>query len=100
MQSRVVFDERVARLLLKYARMVVARGHVHNTLGNIAIRVAHPAFTDGVVYTKPAEISLEEMTLDDVVITDVPTGTLLFGSKVTSVGHQLNREIFRLRPDV
>ncbi len=100
MPSQVAFDERVVNLLLKYARMVVARGYIHNTLGNIAIRVPHPAFPDGVVYTKPAEISLEEMTLEDVVITDVPTGTLLHGNKMTSVGHQLNREIFRLRPDV
>ncbi len=100
MQSQVVFDERVAMRLLKYARMVVARGYIHNTLGNIAIRVAHPTFADGVVYTKPAEISLEEMALEDVVITDVPTGALLHGGKMTSVGHQLNREIFRLRPDV
>jgi ribulose-5-phosphate 4-epimerase/fuculose-1-phosphate aldolase len=100
MQSRVVFDERVGNLLLTYARMVVARGYVHNTLGNVAIRVAHPDFPDGVVYTKPAEISLEETTLEDVVITDIPAGTILHGLKVTSVGHQLNREIFRLRPEV
>jgi ribulose-5-phosphate 4-epimerase/fuculose-1-phosphate aldolase len=100
MRSQVAFDEPVGNLLLKYARMVVARGHVHNTLGNIALRVPHPAFPDGVVYTKPAEISLEEVTPEDLVITDVPTGALLHGSKVTSVGHQLNREIFRLRPDV
>lgn len=99
-RAQVAFDERVASLLLKYARMVVARGYIHNTLGNIAIRVPHPAFADGVVYTKPAEISLEEMALEDVVITDVPTGTLLYGRTMTSVGHQLNREIFRLRPEV
>jgi ribulose-5-phosphate 4-epimerase/fuculose-1-phosphate aldolase len=100
MQPEALRDARTAHLLLKYARLVVARGHIHNTLGNIALRVAHPAFADGVVYTKPAGISLEELTLDDVVITDVPTGTLLHGSRVTSVGHQLNREIFRLRRDV
>jgi len=100
MPSRVAFDERVGNVLLKYARMVVARGHVHNTLGNVAVRVPHPDFPDGVVYTKPAEISLEEVGLEDLVITDVPAGTLLHGGKITSVGHQLNREIFRLRPDV
>src|SRR2546426_1159309 len=99
MPSQVAFDERVGNLLLNYARMVVARGYIHNTLGNVAVRVPHPAFPDGVVYTKPAEISLEEVALEDVVITDVPTGTLLHGNKMTSVGHQLNREIFRLRPD-
>jgi ribulose-5-phosphate 4-epimerase/fuculose-1-phosphate aldolase len=64
------------------------------------VRAAAPGFPDGVAYTKHAEVSLEEMTLDNVVITDIPTGALLHGTVPTSVGHQLNREILRLRPDV
>ena len=98
--STVRFDARVGERLLKYARMVAARGYVHNSLGNIAIRVAHPGFEAGVAYTKHAEISLEEMTLDNVVITDVLTPALLHGTVATSVGHNLNREILRLRPDI
>src|SRR2546428_13992891 len=98
--ASVVFDERVGELLLRYARMVVARGYIHNSLGNIAIRVPHPDFEHGIVYTKHAEVSLEEMTLDHVVITDVPTPALLHGTVPTSVGHNLNREILRLRPDI
>ena len=96
----VRFDRDVAEILLRYARRVVERGYVHNTLGNIAFRVPAPGFEGGVVYTKHAGVSLEEMTLDNVVITDVPTGRLLHGHVPTSVGHQLNREILRLRPDV
>ena len=72
----------------------------HNSLGNIAIRVPHPRFKDGIVYAKHAEVSLEEMTLENVVITDIPTGKLLHGTVPTSVGHNLNREILRLRPDI
>jgi ribulose-5-phosphate 4-epimerase/fuculose-1-phosphate aldolase len=98
--ANVVFDPSVGELLLRYARMVVARGHIHNSLGNIAIRVRHPDFEHGIVYTKHAEVSLEEMTIDNVVITDVPTPTLLHGTVPTSVGHNLNREILRQRPDV
>lgn len=98
--ARVRFDERVATQLLSYARMIVARGYIHNTLGNIAIRVPHPDFEHGVAYTKHAEISLEEMTLENVVVTDIPTPALLHGTVPTSVGHNLNREILRLRPDV
>ncbi len=98
--ATVTFDESIGTLLLRYARMIVARGYVHNSLGNLAIRVPHPAFEHGVLYTKHAEVSLEEMTLDNVVITDVPTGALLHGSVPTSVGHNLNREILRLRPDI
>src|SRR5207245_2641170 len=96
----VFFDPTIADVLLTYARRVVARGYIHNTLGNIAVRTPAAGFDDGVVYTKHAGISLEEMTRDHVVITDVPTGRLLHGDVPTSVGHQLNREILRLRPDV
>jgi ribulose-5-phosphate 4-epimerase/fuculose-1-phosphate aldolase len=98
--TTVRFDESVGQLLLRYARMIVARGYVHNSLGNLAIRVPHPDFEHGVAYTKHAEVSLEEMTLDNVVITDIPTPTLLHGTMPTSVGHNLNREILRLRPDI
>ena len=96
----VRFDETVGNLLVRYARMIVASGYVHNSLGNLAIRVPHPGFEHGVAYTKHAEASLEEMTLDNVVITDIPTPALLHGTVPTSVGHNLNREILRRRPDV
>jgi ribulose-5-phosphate 4-epimerase/fuculose-1-phosphate aldolase len=98
--ATISLDESVGTLLVKYARFIVARGYIHNSLGNLAIRVSHPDFEHGVAYTKHAEISLEEMTLDHVVITDIPTPTLLYGTVPTSVGHNLNREILRLRPDV
>src|SRR5205809_371309 len=96
----VFFDPTIADVLLTYARRVVARGYIHNTLGNMAVSTPAAGFDDGVVYTKHAGISLEEMTRDHVVITDVPTGRLLHGDVPPSVGHQLNREILRLRPDV
>ena len=98
--ATVDFETAIAEQLIKYGRMVVARGYIHNTLGNIAIRVPHPAYPDGVAYTKHAGVSLEEMELDNVVITDIPTGRLLHGEVTTSVGHQLNREILRLRADI
>jgi L-fuculose-phosphate aldolase len=98
--ANAIFDEAIAHRLLTYARRLVARGYVHNTLGNLAIRARHPDFADGVVYTKHAEISLEEMTQDHVVVTDIPGGRLLHGATLPSVGHQLNREILRLRPDI
>jgi ribulose-5-phosphate 4-epimerase/fuculose-1-phosphate aldolase len=75
--TTVPFDRSVAELLLRYAKLVVARGYVHNSLGNLAIRVPHPDFPHGVAYTKHAEVSLEEMTLEHVVVTDIPTPRLL-----------------------
>src|SRR5437660_9067771 len=66
----------------------------------VYVRVPHPGFPHGVAYTKHAEVSLEEMTIDNVVVTDIPTSTLLHGTVPTSVGHNLNREILRLRADI
>jgi ribulose-5-phosphate 4-epimerase/fuculose-1-phosphate aldolase len=93
-------DPGVAEQLLTYARRLTARGYVQNQLGNIAVRVAHPDYEHGVIYTKHSGVSLEDATAENIVITDVPTAALLYGSIPTSIGHQLNREILRLRPDV
>jgi ribulose-5-phosphate 4-epimerase/fuculose-1-phosphate aldolase len=95
-----MFDGSIGALFLAYAARLVARGYVHNSLGNLALRVPHPGYEHGVVYTKHAGVSLEETTVDHIVITDVATPRLLHGSRPTSVGHQLNREILRLRPEV
>jgi len=96
----VHFDPAIGAEFIRYARMVAARGYVHNTLGNMAMRALHPDFEHGVAYTKHAGISLEEMGTEHIVITDIPTSKILYGSRMTSVGHNLNREILRLRPDI
>jgi ribulose-5-phosphate 4-epimerase/fuculose-1-phosphate aldolase len=96
----VTFDPAVGQQFLKYARLVAGRGYVHNSLGNIVMRVPHPDFPDGLAYTKHAEVSLEEMELDNIVITEIPTSRIAWGERMTSVGHNLSREILRLRPDI
>ena len=88
------------RSFIKYAHLVAGRGYVHNTLGNMVMRAPHPDFPHGLAYTKHAEISLEEMELENIVITDVPTSRIVWGERMTSVGHNLSREILRLRPDI
>ena len=35
-------DESIGTRLLQYARLVVGRGYIHNSLGNIAIRAPIP----------------------------------------------------------
>ena len=100
MPTPVVFDPVLGQQFIKYARLVAGRGYVHNTLGNMVMRAAHPDFAHGLAYTKHAEISLEEMELENIVITDVPTSRIVWGDHMTSVGHNLSREILRLRPDI
>jgi ribulose-5-phosphate 4-epimerase/fuculose-1-phosphate aldolase len=101
MASRqVTFEREVGERFLRYAKLVAGRGYIHNTLGNMAVRVRHPGYPHGVAYTKHAEVSLEEMGLENIVITDIPTSKILYGEKMTSVGHNLNREILKLRPDI
>jgi ribulose-5-phosphate 4-epimerase/fuculose-1-phosphate aldolase len=96
----VVFDRAVGETYVRYAHMLAARGYVQSSLGGMVVRVPHPNFPDGIAYVKPNRVSLEEMEVADLVITDIPYGRLLFGERATSVGHQMNREILRLRPDV
>lgn len=93
-------DPAVVETFLRYARLLAARGYIHNTLGNVVMRVPHADFPHGVAYTKHAELSLEEMGGDNIVITDIPTSRVLYGGKMTSIGHNLSREILRLRPDI
>jgi ribulose-5-phosphate 4-epimerase/fuculose-1-phosphate aldolase len=96
----VVLDRATAETYVRYAHRLAARGYVQSTLGGMVIRVPHPGYPDGIAYAKPAGVSLEEMELGDLVVTDIPCGRILYGSAATSVGHQMNREILRLRPDV
>jgi ribulose-5-phosphate 4-epimerase/fuculose-1-phosphate aldolase len=97
---RVDFDPKVAETYVTYAHRLNARGLVQSTLGGMAIRVEHPDYEHGVIYAKPQGVSLEEVTADDLVITDIPYGRILHGTRATTVGHQMNREILRLRPDI
>lgn len=94
------FDPAIGHEFLRYAGMVAARGYIHNTLGNMAVRAPHSDHVHGVAYTKHAGVSLEEMGMENIVITEIPSPKLLYGSRVTSVGHNLNREILRQRPDI
>ncbi|MFM9888092.1 MAG: class II aldolase/adducin family protein [Burkholderiales bacterium] len=96
----VQFDRTIADQYLRYARMLAARGLVYSSTGNLVMRVPHPRYPDGVCYVKCMGVSLEEMSIDDLIITDVPCGRILYGDRATTVGHQMNREILRLRPDV
>ena len=96
----VSFDPKVVKQYVTYAHRLAARGLVNSSVGGMVIRAAHPDHPDGVLYAKPQGVSLEEVEAEDLVITDVPCGRILRGERATTVGHQMNREIMRLRPDV
>ena len=100
MTDPVEIDAELAASIVRYGGMLSRRGYIHNTLGNIAVRMPHPAFPHGLALTKHAGISLEEMGPENVVATDIPTSRIVAGSRMTSIGHNLNREILRLRPDI
>src|SRR5690242_13102047 len=96
----VSFDPKVCKSYVTYAHRLAARGLVNSSVGGMVIRVAHPDHEHGVCYAKPQGISLEEVEEGDLVITDIPYGRILCGGRATTVGHQMNREILRLRPDI
>src|SRR4030095_6977679 len=94
----VHFDAQLGEQFLRYARLLANRGYVHNTLGNMAMRAPHPDHPHGVAYTKHAEISLEEMGIENIVITEVATSRLLYGTRITSVGHNLHPQLLKRAP--
>ena len=97
----VQFDPKVTKSYVTYAHRLAARGLVNSSVGGMVIRVVHPGHPEhGVCYAKPQGISLEEVEEEDLVITDIPWGRILRGERATTVGHQMNREILRLRSDV
>jgi ribulose-5-phosphate 4-epimerase/fuculose-1-phosphate aldolase len=96
----VTFDAKVVKDYVTYAHRLARRGLVNSSVGGMVIRVPHPNYPDGLCYAKPQGISLEEVEEDDLVITDIPFGRILAGERATTVGHQMNREILRLRPDI
>lgn len=96
----VAFDPKIVRDYVTYAHRLAARGLVNSSVGGMVIRAAHPDHEHGVCYAKPQGVSLEEVEAEDLVITDIPHGRILQGERATTVGHQMNREILRLRPDV
>jgi ribulose-5-phosphate 4-epimerase/fuculose-1-phosphate aldolase len=96
----VSFDPKAVKDYVTYAHRLANRGLVNSSVGGMVIRVPHPGYPDGVCYAKPQGISLEEVEAGDLVITDIPWGRILAGEHATTVGHQMNRETLRLRPDV
>lgn len=96
----VKFDRVIGEQYVLYAHRLAARGYVQAAVGNMVMRVPHASHPQGVCYVKCQGVSLEEMSIDDLVITDVPHGRILFGERATTVGHQMNREMLRLRPDI
>ena len=65
----VVFDRKIGEQYLRYAHMLAARGLVYSSTGNLVMRVPHPNYPEGVCYVKCMGVSLEEMSMDDLVIT-------------------------------
>jgi len=75
---------------------LVRAGLVLYTFGN----ASGISRAEGLVAIKPSGVPYETMRPEDLVITDIPWGRILRGERATTVGHQMNREILRLRPDV
>ena len=69
----VTFDRKIGEQYLRYAHMLAARGLVYSSTGNLVMRVPHASYPEGICYVKCMGVSLEEMSIDDLIITDVPT---------------------------
>src|ERR1051325_6247348 len=83
----VVFDRKIADEYLRYAQMLARRGLVYSSTGHLVMRVPPRDYPEGLCYVKCMGVSLEEMSIDDLVITDIPCGRILYGERATTVGH-------------
>jgi L-fuculose-phosphate aldolase len=83
---------------LRYAKFLVQRGYVQNTLGNIAVRSSFGS--KPVILTKRRGCSLQEMDEDDIVATSLNGQQLIHGSVYPSIGHQMAVEVLRNRQDI
>lgn len=90
----------IVRNILKYGQFMAAHGLVYNTFGNIAFRSSALQHDPYVIYTKRRGVSLEEMSEDDVVITDSTSYKLLFGKISPSNGHHMNAAMLAERSDI
>jgi L-fuculose-phosphate aldolase len=92
--------DEVAGQFLRYARMLVSRGLISSTLGNIAVRIDAPGAARSAIVTKRRGVSLEEMGREDLVVTAVESDCLILGTIPPSDGHRMNRAVMQHRPDV
>ncbi|WP_434597169.1 class II aldolase/adducin family protein [Pseudomonas sp. R4-83] len=94
------FDLEIGTSILQYGQRLAARQLLVNTLGNIAVRSQCPYWQREVIYTKHRGVSLEECGLQHLAVLDMRSDELLHGRFRPSLGHQMHREIMRLRSDV
>lgn len=86
--------------LLYYAELVARRGYICNQLGNLAKRSVTHLKNDQLILTKHRGISLEEMQFNHVIGISLQNDQLIHGDIPPSIGHRLNKEIFKHRADV
>jgi len=83
---------------IRYAKFLVRRGYVHNTLGNMAVRSSFGSTP--VILTKRRGCSLEEVEEEDIVATSLDGQQLIHGSVYPSIGHKMAVEVMRNRQDI
>src|SRR5688500_843970 len=79
---------------LKYSQLLVKRGYISNTLGNIALIVESSLLPNGYgILTKKKGVSLEEIEFEDLIITSLDSKSIYYGDTPPSSGHLLNQKI-------
>ncbi|MGH8466368.1 MAG: class II aldolase/adducin family protein, partial [Pseudomonas sp.] len=74
------FDLAIGASILQYGQRLAARELLVNTLGNIVVRTRCPYWQREVMYTKHLGVSLEESGLEHLVVLDMQSDELLYGS--------------------
>ncbi|ABZ84295.1 l-ribulose-5-phosphate 4-epimerase, putative [Heliomicrobium modesticaldum Ice1] len=88
--------ENLRHQILHYGRLMIERGLVSGTGGNISCRLPEG---DQMLVT-PSQMAYDQLTPEDLVIVDILSGDVLEGARRPSIEQGLHRAIYRARPDV
>ncbi len=86
------------REIIDICQIMIKEGYIVGTAGNVSMRVQLPTGEDAFLLS-PSTVKYEEMTEEDVVLTD-EYGRVLAGTRNPTSEKMLHLEIFRARDDV
>lgn len=87
-------QEHLKKEIIKYGNLLITKGLVTGTGGNISVRVSKD-----LMMVTPSGMAYDQLVPDDLVILDL-TGNIVEGKRKPSIEVNMHRAILKARPDV
>jgi L-ribulose-5-phosphate 4-epimerase len=88
-------DDAIRRQLVDGCRILAAEDMSDYIWGHVSVRASR----EGTFWLKGAQMGLEEVTIDDLILVDFD-GNVLEGSRDRHIEWPIHAEVYRVRPDV